>query len=361
MSEISNERRARLNLLHLSGTESKVFDPRDRSTDSDGGELCDASIAKRNDQWWMYVAGQAHGSGATEIYCACLPAGEPLAPSRWKVIRNSAGDLEPIAGRSLSVRWDGKGGRHCPSYVRGWDPEKNVWVERIYYAGAAENIWGPYTIGHLEWNGEYWQDQEEPVFVAGEEWEHGSVYEPNVIYHGGKWKMWYVAGSNHENYLVHGYSESENGCTDWSKHKVFAPPEMKMFDFCVCKRGETFDAVFARVWMGAGTPPSETGLWWCRSAAPSGSLTDWSQPIQIMTAEDHGWHSGPWKPSLQFEGPVSERALVFFNGSYRTADPGPFPFVFTLGCLEIDLHADAVSDVRGSIRGSEPELIHVKE
>jgi hypothetical protein len=74
------------------------------------------------------VAGQAHGSGATEIYRACLPAGEPLAPSRWKVIRNSAGDLEPIAGRSLSVRWDGKGGRHCPSYVRGWDPEKNVWV-----------------------------------------------------------------------------------------------------------------------------------------------------------------------------------------------------------------------------------------
>ena len=47
-------------------------------------------------------------------------------------------------------------------------------------------------------------DQPEPAFIANEEWEHGSVYEPNLIYHDGKWKMWYVAGSNQEDYLVHG-------------------------------------------------------------------------------------------------------------------------------------------------------------
>ena len=34
---------------------------------------------------------------------------------------------------------------------------------------------------------------------------------------------------------------------------------------------------------------------------------------------------------------TGDRALVFFDGSYRTSDPGPFPFAFTLGCLEIDL------------------------
>jgi hypothetical protein len=33
---------------------------------------------------------------------------------------------------------DGKGGRHCPSYVKGWEPTKGEWVERIYYAGAAD-------------------------------------------------------------------------------------------------------------------------------------------------------------------------------------------------------------------------------
>jgi predicted GH43/DUF377 family glycosyl hydrolase len=75
-------------------------------------------------------------------------------------------------------------------------------VERIYYAGAAENLWGPYRIGFLEWEGEKWVDQMQPGFAPGEEWEHGSVYEPNLIYHDGKWKMWYIAGSNHEDYLA---------------------------------------------------------------------------------------------------------------------------------------------------------------
>lgn len=28
--------------------------------------------------------------------------------------------------------------------------------------------------------------------------EHSSVYEPNLVYHDGKWKMSYVAGSNRE-------------------------------------------------------------------------------------------------------------------------------------------------------------------
>lgn len=71
--------------------------------------------------------------------------------------------------------------------------------------------------------------------------------------------MWYVAGSNQEDYLVHGYAESEDG-TIWSKHKAFAPPEMKMFDFCVRQREDVFNAIFARVWLGAGTAPEETGL-----------------------------------------------------------------------------------------------------
>jgi hypothetical protein len=118
---------------------------------------------------------------------------------------------------------------------------------------------------------------------------------------------------------------------------VFAQPEMKMFDFCVRQRGDAFDAIFARVWLSGGAPSPETGLWWCSGRTPSGELTDWSEPLQIMTAEDRGWHSGPWKPSFQFNEDMGERALVFFDGSYRTSDPGPFPFAFTLGCFEVDL------------------------
>ncbi|HVI80955.1 MAG TPA: hypothetical protein VM715_22955, partial [Candidatus Acidoferrum sp.] len=68
---------------------------------------------------------------------------------------------------------------------------RGVWVERIYYAGGAEQVWGPYTIGYLEWDGTGWVDQHRPVFNPEEEWEHGSVYEPNLVYADGKWKMWY--------------------------------------------------------------------------------------------------------------------------------------------------------------------------
>ena len=336
-------------MASLTGTDVKIFDPRDPSTGSGGAEVLDPTIVKRSDQWWMYLVGQAHGYGATEIYCASLPPKAPLSAAGWELTRDAAGELEPVAGRSFSGRWDGKGGRHCPSYVKGWDPRRAAWVERIYYAGGAENLRGPYTIGFLQWDGEQWMEQPEPVFIANEEWEHGSVYEPNLIYHDGKWKVWYVAGSNHEGYLVHGYSESEDGRTGWSRHAVFARSEMKMFDFCVRQRGEAFDAIFARVWLGARTSPPETGLWWCRATAPSGRLSDWSQPLQIMTAEDRGWHSGSWKPSFQFDEQTPERAFVFFDGSYRTDDPGPFPFAFTLGCLETDLPPTAFSDECGRV------------
>ena len=284
----------------------------------------------------MYLAGQAGGYGATDIYSASLSVGSAAVCCGWSVTRDVAGKLVPVAGRRFSQTWDGNGGRHCPSYVKGWDPCKGQWVERIYYAGAAENLWGPYAIGFLQWNGEKWLDQSGPVFAANEDWERGSVYEPNVLYHEGKWKMWYVSGSNQQDYLVQGYAESEDG-SNWSRHAIFALPEMKMFDFCVRQRGAEFDAIFARVWVAEGPAPPETGLWWCRAERPAGVLSEWSQPIQIMTAEDRGWHSGPWKPSFQFPEQGGERALVFFDGAYRTSDPGPFPFAFTLGSLEIDL------------------------
>lgn len=321
----------------ISARETKIFDPRDPSTNSRGSELLDPSLVKRGDQWWLYLAGQEHGYGPTDIYSASLPPGATLSSHGWEITRDLAGQLTPVARRSVSSSWDGKGGRHCPSYVKGFDPHRRLWVERIYYAGAAENLWGPYKIGFLEWDGEKWVDQSEPVFSPNEEWERGSVYEPNLIYHDNKWKMWYVAGSNHEDYLVQGYAESEDGSTGWSKHTIFASPDMKMFDFCVRQRGEEFDAIFARVWVGAGTPAVETGLWWCSAQKPSSVFSEWSEPIQIMTSADREWHSGPWKPSFQFQEEFHNCALVFFDGSYRTKDPGPFPFAFTLGCLEIDL------------------------
>jgi hypothetical protein len=315
--------------------DTKIFDPRDPATGSGGAEVLDASVVQRDTRWWMVLAGQAAGYGATELYSASLAERAPLAATGWALDRDAGGGIAPLAGNDASRVWDGNGGRHCPSYVRGWDPHRRAWVERIYYAGAAEQLWGPYTIGFLEWDGERWVDQAAPVFTATEDWEHGSVYEPNLVYHDGTWKLWYVAGSNQEDYLVHGYAESADGRTGWSAPTIFAPAEMKMFDFCVRPRGNGFDAVYSRVWLKDDPKPSETGLWWCRAAQPSGRLADWGRAVQIMTAEDRGWHSGPWKPSVAFDERAGDRAFVFFDGLYRTADPGPFPFAFTLGCLEL--------------------------
>lgn len=335
--------------------ELKIFDPRDPSTMACGSDLLDATVAQRGQDWWMFLAGQRGGNGATDLYSATLPLNTTLATTGWIPCRSDDGQLAPLSVRSNSASWDRDGGRHCPSYVRGWDPQKNTLVERIYYAGAAENLWGPYTIGFLEWDGKQWQDQPEPAFVANEGWEHGSVYEPNLVYHNGRWKMWYVAGSNYEDYLVHGYSESEDGRSGWTRHTVFATPEMKMFDFCVQERDGGFEAVFARVWMGKGDMPPETGLWWCRAKEPFGALCHWGEPIQIMTGEDSGWHTGPWKPSLVFAGETGRHAYVFFDGLYRTSDPGPFPFAFTLGCAEIELPAHTYTTRNAAFCGAEDE------
>jgi hypothetical protein len=319
--------------------ETKIFDPADGfGPVADLAEITDATITKRGDQWWLYAAGQMTGRTETELFSASLLPGQPLGAKGWRLSTQAdhPTSIAPLASHNLSGTWDGKGGRHCPCYTRGWDPRAGKWVERIYYAGGAQNLWGPYTIGCLEWNGERWADEPEPVFAAEEAWEHGSVYEPNLIYADGLWKMWYVAGSNQEDYIVQGYAESADGRTGWSERRIFAAAEAKMFDFCVAKTKWGYEAIFAKVWLGKTPPTPDTGLWWCQAETPYPDFSKWSKPRQIMTAEDRGWHSGPWKPSFQYSETAPQRMFVFFDGIYKTAGPGPFPYAFTVGCLEID-------------------------
>jgi hypothetical protein len=318
---------------------TKIFDPADGFAPlTDPYVVTDSSVVKRGDQWWMYLAGKIQDRPAIQLFSASLPPGAPLAATGWQLTPDpqNPSKVAMLAAQNASMPWDLNGGRHCPSYVKGWDPERGAWVERIYYAGGADHVWGPYTIGYLEWDGARWVDQPAPVFTAQEEWEHGSVYEPNLIYADGKWKMWYVAGANQDDYLVHGFAESADGRSHWTKHQVFAPPEDKVFDFCVVKTQSGYEAVFSRVWVAKSTPPDTTGLWWCHADHPVSEITGWSKPVQIMRAEVGGWHGGPWKPSAQYSETGPNRLLVFFDGVYMTDVPSPFPFVFTLGCLEID-------------------------
>jgi hypothetical protein len=330
---------ANLQSKQMPNKETKIFDPADGFAPiTDVFILTDSTVTKRDNRWWMYLAGRAQNRESIELFSASLPPGAPLAATGWTLTsnQNDKTKIADLAGHEASKAWDLKGGRHCPSYVKGWDPNRRAEVERIYYAGGAANVWGPYTIGYLEWNGTKWVDQSAPVFVANEEWEHGSVYEPNLIYHDGKWKMWYVAGSNQEDYLVQGYSESVDGRTNWTKHQIVFPAEEKVFDFCVIKTKQGYEAVFSRVFLGKGVPLATTGLWWCQAKSPTAKISDWSKPVQIMGMSDSPWHlGGPWKPSLQYSETDPNRMFVFFDGLYPRKDPAPFPYVFTLGCMEL--------------------------
>jgi hypothetical protein len=320
------------------GRETKVFDPADGFAPlTNVVELTDSTLARRGNRWWMYLAGEAIGHEGIRLFSASLPEGAPLAATGWRVTAepDDPHKIALLAPSERSAAWDLRGGRHCPCHVKGFDPQRGEWVERIYYAGAPETPWGPYRIGFLQWDDNDWREQAEPVFVAEEAWERGSVYEPNVVYADGKWKMWYVAGSNQEDYLVQCFSESTDGRSGWSPHRRFMPAEDKVFDFCVLPVDHGYEAVFSRVWVAPSAPPATTGLWWCRADKPSGERSDWSEPVQIMTATPRDWHVGPWKPSWRYSESDPGRMLVFFDGLRRKDVPGGFPFAFTLGCLEI--------------------------
>jgi hypothetical protein len=278
----------------------------------------------------MFACGHKTDSHEIQMYSAALPPGTHLSATGWSITpdENDADSPKLLAGKTRSYAWDGNGGRHCPSYVRGWDPEKLAWVERIYYAGAAQHFMGPYTIGYLEWDGAQWMDQPEPAFVAAEDWEHGSVYEPNLIYHDGKWRMWYVAGANQDDYIVQGYAESSDGRTNWSTRQIVFAAEERVFDFCVVAVEEGFEAVFSRVNLRNADLP-KTGLWWCKSSDPSPNIADWSEPVRIS-------EPGPWKPVLRYGENDPNKMFVFHDGVYLIPAGSGSPFSFTLHCREIE-------------------------
>ncbi len=293
--------------------------------------MVDCTVAKRDGRWWMFTCGVDKTRWEIDMFSASLPAGALLAADGWTITVDPENPAKPavLASKTHSYWWDGKGGRHCPAYVRGWDPEKNAWVERIYYSGAAQNFMGPYAIGYLEWDGAKWADQAAPVFFANEYWERGSVYEPNVLYHDGRWKMWYVAGANQDDYLVQGYAESPNGRTDWSAHRTVFAAEEKVFDFCVVPApGGGFDAVFARVNVGKGDLP-KTGLWWCHATEPSPDISQWSEPVRIAEA-------GLWKPVLLYGETDPRKMFVFHDNTYPNTSGVGMPMHFTIDCLEVD-------------------------
>src|SRR5262249_10242158 len=126
-----------------------------------------------------------------------------------------------------------------------------------------------------------------------------------------------------------------DGRTNWSKHQIFFPPDEKVFDFCVIQTARGFEAVFARVFLGKGMPLPTTGLWWCQAKSPSPKIADWSKPVQIIGMSDSPCPlGGVWQRYVQYDEKEEKKLHVFFDGLYQRKEPGPFPYVFPLGCVE---------------------------
>src|ERR1700691_799449 len=47
--------------------------------------LVDCTIAKRDDQWWMFACGVDQTSWQIDMFSASLPTGAPLAAEGWSI------------------------------------------------------------------------------------------------------------------------------------------------------------------------------------------------------------------------------------------------------------------------------------
>jgi hypothetical protein len=123
--------------------------------------------------------------------------------------------------------------------------------------------------------------------------------------------MWYVAGSNADDYLVHGFSESLDGRGGWSAHQRFSTPEEKLFDFSVQPVRGGYEAVFSRVWVAKSEAPPATGLWWCHCDTPS-----CDRAAERARADPDRrrarWHAGPGSPAWRRSesGPITAGVLT---------------------------------------------------
>jgi len=312
------------------------------------GGLTDSTLVKRGNRWWLYLAGFDRRRGMLNLWSASLPAGKPLAGEGWSIttIPGDPHTAMELAPPSEPGSWDGSGGRHCPSYVRGWDPQLHSgaggWQERIYYAGSAGGFGGPYSIGFLAWEGDRWARHDDgPVFAATEQWEANSVFEPNLVYHDGRWRMWYAAGPDASGNVAQGYAESRDGRTNWQR-RVFWPAKDNVFDQSVLAANGRFEAVLAIHTLGK--PASRAGLWWMRAHGPVANDAGWSEPVLLLNPFDGTpWHDmGVWKPSIQYSDTDPKRLFIFFDGASRisaevAAARRGMPFDLTLGCLECEL------------------------
>ncbi len=153
------------------------------------------------------------------------------------------------------------------------------------------------------------------------------------------------------------YVESEDGLTDWSRPQVLFTPADGFFDNAVIRVDDHYEMVIARGTNLHGTPDfPPQGLWWLRSARPSGLREDWTaEPMRLLDTDVDPlpWFSqGSCCPSFHYGDTEADRdtLYLFFTGTrarprwWRTAllrlargqrPPVPAPYYLATGRITL--------------------------
>src|SRR6267142_5227110 len=74
----------------VTAKETKIFDPADGFAPlTDLLIVTDATLAKRGNRWWMYLAGRAMNRVSIQLFSAAMPEGAPLAATGWTLTTES--------------------------------------------------------------------------------------------------------------------------------------------------------------------------------------------------------------------------------------------------------------------------------
>jgi|GEM_PF-894973 len=324
--------------------------------------VSDPDVHKLDGRWVMFLGGMTNNL-KVQLFTATLPVGAPLSSDEWSLVTEPDRPTRavPLVPAPPKGEWDWHG-MHTPSYVRGRLPDGTV-EERIYYAGhSARAIAGRrsrYSIGYLVRTATGWSRHGPPVLTGTP--DRPSVLEPLVRYDDGVWRMWYLSAP-HEvgrgempDYQLE-YVEGDDGI-HWSAPKVVFSTADGFFDNAVMSVDDHYEMVVARGTNLHGTPNfPEQGLWWLRSATPSGDRVDWTQtPVRLLNSEVDPlpWFAnGGCGPAFHYGDTEEDRdtMYVFFTGTHRKTNwfvlamrhllsgrrpPVPAPFFLATGRIDI--------------------------
>ena len=320
----------------------------------------DPNVHLIDGKWTMFIGG-FQTNFKNNIFSVHLDEDKGLDDTgRWNIDTQTKKHhkAKPLVPQPAKGEWDAYG-LHEPCYVEGADVDGRI-LRRVYYTGRAtakvHDAGSVFAIGFLEFKDDSWQRGVGPV-ITGDK-QNPSVLGPKVIYDKGVWKIWYratplepVKGIYPVSSIY--YAESKDGIT-WSKPSVFFDASHEVSHAYVHKVGEVYlmlTSTSPNIFHETPYPPQK--LWLRTATHPSGNANDWSDPIELMDANDgEQWYGDGFFGSSLVAG-EDGKLHIFFAGVNKPVNwfgdalkrllklklpPFPAPYFFTIGEAVVDMN-----------------------